>query len=55
MKYKITLTKTADGLQDYVQIISEDQFSVNIVLLGEFKLKDSRTVLLPAKRKNERA
>jgi hypothetical protein len=50
MKYKITLTKTADGLQEYMQIISQDQFSVNIVLLGQFELNDSR-IALPEKRK----
>jgi hypothetical protein len=42
MKYKITITKTADGRQEYVQIISADQFSTNIVLIGKFELLDAR-------------
>ena len=49
MKYKITLTKTSDGLQEYMQIISEDQFSTNIVLIGTFDLKDTRP---PERRKD---
>ncbi len=32
---KITVTKTANGQHDYVQIISDDQFSLNIVLIAE--------------------
>ena len=42
MKYSITITKTSDGKQEYVQIISADQFSTNIVLIGQFELKDAR-------------
>jgi len=41
-KYKITLSRTADGQQQYLQIISADQFSTNIVLLGEFEVVDVR-------------
>jgi hypothetical protein len=41
-KYKITISKTADGKQDYLQIISEDQFTTNIVLIGKFEVTDSR-------------
>ena len=42
MKYKVTITKTADGKQEYLQVISEDQFSTNIVLIGKFELRDTR-------------
>jgi hypothetical protein len=42
MRYKVTITKTADGKQEYMQIISEDQFSTNIVLVGKFEVKDAR-------------
>jgi hypothetical protein len=42
VKYKITITPTADKKQQYVQIISADQFSTNIVLIGEFELLDTR-------------
>jgi len=31
---KITVTKTADGSADYVQIMSDDQFAVNIVMIS---------------------
>jgi hypothetical protein len=31
---RIQITKTADGLAEYVQILSGDQFSVNIVLIA---------------------
>jgi hypothetical protein len=31
---KVTITKTTDGQSDYVQIMSQDQFSVNIVLIA---------------------
>lgn len=41
-KYNITISKTADGKQEYLQIISEDQFNTNLVLIGKFELKDSR-------------
>ena len=42
MKYKVTITKTSDGHQEYMQVISQDQFSTNIVLIGEFDVKDAR-------------
>lgn len=39
----ITVTKTADGKFDYVQIMSGDQFSINLVLIaGEIVVKDAR-------------
>lgn len=31
---KITLSKTADGQHDYLQIMSADQFAINIVLIA---------------------
>jgi hypothetical protein len=41
-QYRITLSKTSDGKQEYLQIISEDQFTTNIVLIGKFQLTDAR-------------
>lgn len=41
-KYQITLSLTASGKGEYLQIISEDGFAVNIVLIGEFTLNDVR-------------
>ena len=52
MRYKITLTKTANGLQEYMQVISEDSFSVNVVLIGEFELLDGRKPEIPARKPN---
>ena len=40
--YKITLSKTANGQQEYLQIISADGFAVNVVLVGKFELHDTR-------------
>ncbi len=31
----VTITKTQDGLLDYIQIMSEDNVAVNIVLVAE--------------------
>ena len=43
MKYKISISKTANGEKDYVQIISEDQWSTNIVLVSEaVEVEDKR-------------
>lgn len=33
-KLTIQVTKTSDGLSEYVQILSGDQFSLNIVLIA---------------------
>src|SRR3990167_1588125 len=39
----ITVTKTSDGRDDYVQIMSADQFSVNIVLISsKITVRDAR-------------
>ena len=32
---RIEVTKTADGQHDYVQIMSTDQFTVNVVLIAD--------------------
>ncbi len=39
----VTISKTADGENDYMQILSTDQFSLNIVLIaGVITVKDVR-------------
>ena len=44
----VTVTKTADGTNDYVQIVSDDQFALNIVLIaGKIVVEDHRP---PAKK-----
>jgi hypothetical protein len=43
MKLKITVSRTRGGDQDYLQIISDDQFSVNVVLIAErIEINDAR-------------
>lgn len=49
MSYKITLSQTANGVQEYLQIISSDNFVVNVVLIGHFEVSDTR----PAVRKDK--
>lgn len=40
---RVVISKTADGKHDYMQIISQDQFSVNIVLISEqITVRDAR-------------
>ena len=34
-KLTVTVTKTADGQRDYVQIMSSDMVSVNVVLIAD--------------------
>lgn len=34
-KLTITVTKTSDGLRDYVQIMSADMLSTNVVLVAD--------------------
>ncbi len=42
-KILVTVTKTSDGSRDYVQIISSDQFTVNVVLIAdEIEVRDKR-------------
>jgi hypothetical protein len=39
----VTITKTADGQAEYMQIFSADQFSVNIVLISpKITVRDTR-------------
>ena len=39
----ITISKTADSLHDYMQITSDDQFALNIVLIADkIEVKDAR-------------
>jgi hypothetical protein len=49
-KLKLTVTKTSDGANEYVQIMSADQFSVNIVLIAEhIEILDARPAPAPEK------
>lgn len=42
-KLTVTITKTADGKRDYVQIMSEDMLSINTVFIADYiKLQDHR-------------
>lgn len=42
-KLTIRVTKTSDGKSDYVQIMSADQFTANVVLIAdEIEVLDSR-------------
>ena len=43
MKLNVTITKTSIGTADYIQIMSDDTVSVNIVLVAEeIKIVDHR-------------
>ena len=43
MELDVTITKTRTGTQDYIQIMSDDQFSVNICLVAdEIRVSDHR-------------
>lgn len=45
MTLKITVTKTANGLQEYLQVISDDQFAINVVLIADkIEILDTRPV-----------
>lgn len=45
-KLTIQVTKTRDGKQEYVQIMSADQFSINVVLIAdEIEITDNRHVI----------
>lgn len=40
---KVTLSRTANGAEEYLQILSDDQFRLNIVLVAEeFEVRDER-------------
>ena len=42
-KLNITITKTADGAREYIQILSEEQISINVVFVARsIDLKDHR-------------
>lgn len=34
-KLQVTISKTADGARDYLQVVSADQFTVNVVLIAD--------------------
>jgi hypothetical protein len=54
MKLTIQITKTSRGDQDYVQIMSDDYQSVNIVLIADqIKVSDER-ISSPANRLPDR-
>jgi hypothetical protein len=43
MKLKVTISKARDGIHDYMQIMSDDYISVNLVLVVEkITLEDKR-------------
>lgn len=43
LKLKIQISKTADGERDYIQVMSDDLVSVNVVLIAdEVEIKDDR-------------
>ena len=44
LELSIFISKTADGKQDYLQILTPDQLTVNIVLVGKVTLEDLRDV-----------
>ena len=56
LKLNVTITKTADGKQDYIQIMSDDVISVNVVLVADrIKVEDHRGIGVerpPTKRGN---
>ena len=42
-KLNVTITETSDGLAEYIQIMSADLVSVNIVLIaGKIEVQDAR-------------
>lgn len=42
-KLTITIVKTSDGQREYVQVMSADQFTVNVVLIADkIEVKDAR-------------
>ena len=43
MRLRIQVSKTSQGTQDYVQIMSDDMTSVNIVLIADrIEIEDAR-------------
>jgi len=44
-KLNVTVTKTRNGTSDYIQIASDDQISINIVLIADkIEVKDHRSL-----------
>lgn len=44
MRLSITLSRTRQGDQDYLQVLSDDQTSINLVLIAdEITVHDART------------
>jgi hypothetical protein len=42
-KLTVTVSKTADGKTDYLQVLSGDQFALNIVLIADkIEMRDAR-------------
>lgn len=42
-KLHLTVSKTADGMHDYLQVVAGDQFTVNVVLIADLiEIKDVR-------------
>lgn len=40
---RVTITKTADGKREYIQLMSADQVSVNVVVVAtKLEVQDSR-------------
>jgi hypothetical protein len=56
MKLNVTVTKTSDGARDYIQIMSDDMFTVNVVLVADLiEVRDAREPkVAPAKGKARR-
>ncbi len=43
MELKVTVSKTSNGDKDYLQIMSDDMFSTNIVLIADkITIEDAR-------------
>lgn len=43
MKLNVTITKTSDGRSEYIQIMSNDQMTVNVVLIADkIEITDTR-------------
>lgn len=50
MRLSLTLSRTRQGDQDYLQVMSDDQTSINIVLIAdEITVHDARPTASPAR------
>ena len=53
---QVTLSRTSDGKYDYLQVVSDDQFALNIVLIADsIDVKDTRKSDKPTKRQKPHA